>query len=276
MSKKIYKNNWISIYSGFHKSSFRIGPASYFDDRAHIHIVPTILIPLIGMFFTGFTLWSLIFIPFIFIGYGQCFIDLPIRSGIDDSDYPEYGFYFYGEQGLIFTSFWWCWGRKNYCFNMPWQWTWVRTSIFKKDGSWEHETTKNKKDFYKDEWKNVVWKEEYSYVYKLKNGKIQERIATVKVEEREWRWKAFKWLPYPKMIHKDISVDFSYGGPIEREVIIEKENKPLKLQKQYTGEVGEKAGNDWKGGTLGCGYRMSQNETPLQTLRRMEKERIFN
>ena len=145
MSKPIFKNNWISIYPGLQKTSFRIGPASYFDDRAHIHIVPTVLIPLIGIFFTGLTLWSLLLIPFIFIGYGQCFIDLPIRSGIDECEYPQYGFYFYGEGGHLFTSFWLCLGRKNKCFYMPWDWDWVRTSILKKDGNWEHETRKNRK-----------------------------------------------------------------------------------------------------------------------------------
>jgi hypothetical protein len=273
MSKAIYKNNWISIYKGFHKPSFRIGPASYFDDRAHIHLVPTLLIPLIGIFFTGLTLWSLLLIPFIFFGYGQMFIDLPIRSGIDECDYPEYGFYLYGEYGKLFTSFWWCWGMEKKCFHMPWEWDWVRTSNLKKDGTWEHETKGNRKDFYKDEWQDIIWKEEYPYIYKLKGGKIQERIATVKVEEREWRWRGFKWLPYPKMIHKDISVEFSYGGPIDREVIIEKNG--FKLKKKYTGEVGERTGS-WKGGTLGCGYSMLPGESPEQTLRRMEKERVFN
>jgi hypothetical protein len=39
-------------------------------------------------------------------------------------------------------------------------------------------------------------------------------------------------------------------------------------------EVGEEAGS-WKGGVLGCGYTLLPNETPLQCLRRMEKERKF-
>ncbi len=32
----------------------------------------------------------------------------------------------------------------------------------------------------------------------------------------------------------------------------------------------------WKGGVLGCGYEMKPGETPKQTLRRMERERVFN
>jgi len=31
----------------------------------------------------------------------------------------------------------------------------------------------------------------------------------------------------------------------------------------------------WKGGTLGCGYTLRKNETPLECLKRMEVERNF-
>ena len=166
---------------------------------------------------------------------------------------------------------------------MPWEWDWFRSSTMLKDGSWFHETKNNRVIWFTKENKYGTYdwlqenalKEEHTYIYKLKSGEIQQRIATIKVEEREWRWRAFKWLPYPRMIRKTISVEFSYGGPIEREVILEKKNCPLKLKDKYTGEVGERTGG-WKGGTLGCGYDMLPNETPLQTLRRMEKERIFN
>jgi len=273
-NKNIYKNDWVAIYRGFEKMGFRIGPASYFDDRAHISFAPSILIPLVGIFFTGISFWSLIWIPFFIIGYGHIYLDLPIRSGIDDSEPPEYGFYFYGEGKRIFTSFWLCLGREKKCFHMPWEWEWVRTSKLRNDGTWENETRKNRKDFYDDKkWKDIIWTDEYPYVYNLKNGEKQERIATLKVEEREWRFRALKWLPFPRMINKSISIDFSYGGPIAREVIIEKDG--FKLKQKQSGEVGERAGG-WKGGTLGCSYSMLPRETPEQTLRRMEKERIFN
>jgi hypothetical protein len=41
---------------------------------------------------------------------------------------------------------------------------------------------------------------------------------------------------------------------------------------EFNDEVGERSGS-WKGGTLGCGYEILPNETPLMCLRRMEKER---
>ena len=42
----------------------------------------------------------------------------------------------------------------------------------------------------------------------------------------------------------------------------------------FDGEVGEETGS-WKGGCVGCGYEMLPGEVPLDTLRRMERDRKF-
>jgi hypothetical protein len=276
MAEKVFKNNWISIYKGFDKTSFRVGPASYFDDRMHFSFTPSLFIPLIGIFFTGLSFWSLIWIIFIFIGYGHIYLDLPIRSGIDDSEPPEYGFYFYGEGSKVFTSFWLCLGKKKKCIYMPWDLTWVRTSVLLRDGtSWEHSIIGDRKSFYEDKWKDIIWIETYPYTYTLKSGEIQHRNAEIKVEEMEWRWRALKWFPLINKKRKCIDVNFSYGGALERFVLLEKNGFKTPKSEKVTGEVGERTG-EWKGGTLGCGYEMLPNETPLETLRRMEKERVFN
>ena len=133
---------------------------------------------------------------------------------------------------------------------MPWSLDWVRTSALKKDGTWEHELKgKERKNFYEDKWNDILWSETYPYKYTLKSGEVQKRKATVKVDEREWRRRAFKWLTFFNKISRTIDVRFS-------------------------DEVGERTGS-WKGGTIGCGYDLLPNETPLECLRRMEKERKF-
>jgi len=141
-------------------------------------------------------------------------------------------------------------GSKWYTINMPWQYNWVRTSYLRKDGSWEHEYKGDNRNLYRSEWNHLWWSEEYPYTYKLKSGNIQERIATVKVEEREWRMCWFKWIKLLPKIQTTIAVTFS-------------------------DEVGERTGS-WKGGTIGCGYDLRKGESPLNCLRRMEKERKFN
>jgi len=273
--KKLFKNDWVSFYIGIDRSRFTLSPASYFDERFYIILTPTLLIPIIGVFFTGLSFWSLVWLLFIPYGYGCLYIHLPIYSGLDECDPPEYGFYFFGENLLRINSFVVCRGKtSNKYFNMPWYWVWERTSKLKKDGTWQHDLRKKKFDFYTKEWENEVWKEEYPFTYILKNGNIQQRLAIITVHEMEWRWKALKILPFPRMIRKSIDIQFEYGGPIEREIFFEKQGNKSKYLEKYTGEVGERTGG-WKGGTTGCSYSMRQNETPLETLRRMEKERKF-
>lgn len=135
-------------------------------------------------------------------------------------------------------------------FYFPNAYEWVRTSTLLKNQMWLHETKGNRKDWkYHKETEDILWKESHPYQYTLRDGEVQNVTATIGVSEREWRWRWFKWLPFPRRISKTIDVDFSE-------------------------EVGEERGS-WKGGTLGCGYEMLADETPVECLRRMEKERKF-
>lgn len=88
-------------------------------------------------------------------------------------------------------------------------------------------------------------KQSYPYRYLLSCGEVQERIATINAESRLW---IRPWIPFRKL-SRSINVEFDK-------------------------EVGERSGS-WKGGVLGCGYEMKRGETPQETLRRMERERVF-
>jgi hypothetical protein len=87
--------------------------------------------------------------------------------------------------------------------------------------------------------------ETHPYTYILKNGTVQERTATIQVESRTW---TRRWIPWRK-VSRYIDVRFS-------------------------DEVGERSGS-WKGGCIGCSYDLKDGETPLECLRRMERERKF-
>ena len=104
------------------------------------------------------------------------------------------------------------------------------------------------------DWKHVRHEilsqpEIHNFTYVLRNGTIQNRKAVIQEEEREWRWKLLLILPYPKRVSHYIEINFD-------------------------DEVGEETGS-WKGGTLGCSYQLLPSESPLECLRRMEKERKF-
>lgn len=225
--KENYKvGNWLEFYPGFRKLNFRVALAGYFDNRPEI----------------SFSL-----------GWGQFYIHLPfIRSKYYECDPPEYGFYFYGEGGWFPTSFWLCLGRKNKCFHLPWAMEWVRTSALKVDGTWEHETRGNRKNFYEDKWKDVLMKESYPYRWTQTNEEgiqVREVIATIRVEEREWRPRWFKWTKAFREVDKSLDITFSE-------------------------EIGKGVGS-WKGGVTGCSWRILPGETVLRALNRMENTRKF-
>lgn len=222
--RTFWKNDWMEFHPRFSKINFRVSPSSYFDNRAYV-------------------VFSL--------GWGQFYIHIPfIRSKREeDCEYPQYGFYFYGEGQWFPDTLVICKGEKNKHIYLPWSYDWVRTSLMLKDGTWEHETKGNRKSFYSDEWKEKRWVQTHPYKYTLANGKVQERLATIQVDEREWRPIWFKWTSLFKMVRTSIDIEFN-------------------------DEVGERSGS-WKGGTMGCSYNLLKEETPYDCLKRMERERKF-
>lgn len=222
--KESYKiGDWLEFYPGFRKLNFRVAPAGYLDSRAEISFS---------------------------IGWGQFYIHLPfLRSRHYECDPPEYGFYFFNEGGWFPNSFWLCLGRKRKCFYLPWSMDWVRTSTLRRDGTWEHETKGNTKNFYEGKWKEILMEESYPFRYVRENGEVQDRVATVRVEEREWRPKWFKWTKAFREISRSLDISFNE-------------------------EVGEGRGT-WKGGVIWCNSKILPGETVLEALRRMEQTRKF-
>ena len=209
-------------------------------------------------FYPGFKKWNFTIAPASYfdnraylsfcILWGQFYIHIPfIRSKYDVSDPPRYGFYFYSVSSWVPDSFVICKGKKNKFYDMPWSLDWIRTSILLNDGTWAHETKGNSQDFWKDEWVEKKWKEIHPYLNTRADGFMDYANATITVEEREWRPKWFKWTYLFKKVRRTISVEFDQG-------------------------IG-KGVDSYKGGTLGCGYDLLPNETPLKCLIRMMKER---
>ena len=168
---------------------------------------------------------------------------LPFRNKwTDECDCPKWGIAIHNNTFWLYKG-----GKGNMNGGSKW-WTWnipfitkdwVRTSILLKDDTWA-------KSFYDKELKDKQKKWDYVYTDKYDNEKIP---TTIYVEEREWRPKWLKWTKMFAIINRTIDVHFSK-------------------------EVGKRKGS-WKGGTLGCGYTLRKNETPLECLKRMEVERNF-
>lgn len=189
----------------------------------------------------------------------QVFLRLPFRWRKPDELMEAWGFCWpWDADGTSTIHF--RWGPRSKLVFLPWHPTWMRTSYLLPDGqTWIHELRPRYRvervaDSLGGHGFSLIrdipkWERKYHYRYVLRSGVVQDVTATVRVEERERRWRWFTWLAWPRGVQRSIAVDFS-------------------------GEVGERTGS-WKGGTIGCGYTLLPNETPLGCLRRMERERKF-
>jgi len=191
------------------------------------------------------------------------FITLPFlrRWHRDPKEMMEsWGFSAFGNDSVHFH-----WGSRTKILHAPWTWQWVRTSYLLDNDEWLHERAseirrQNKindpdasmarcRDFWETR-ETRSWHETHPFHYRLENGTLQERTATIRVEEREWRRWCFLRCPWLAKVRRSVWVEFN-------------------------DEVGERSGS-WKGGTIGCGTDLRRGETPGQALRRMERERVFD
>ena len=179
------------------------------------------------------------------LGFVQFYIPIGIsKTEWEFGDEPGWVFDFSREFGITL--------RWNHCYK---NWSWPFHTILLnryyegKYGQWLDMDYKFPEG---TEWRKNpgAKKETHPYTYVLRSGEVQERKATIIKE---------KWIRGRHLLSK-------IGWPSRIEYTIDVE---------FDKEVGEKSGS-WKGGCVGCGYTINEGETPLDTLRRMEKERIFN
>lgn len=174
----------------------------------------------------------------------ELFVFLPFFIRHDKSEeceHPRYGVYHLEDSFVV------CTGDEGKYIYYPWSYKWHRTSYLLKNGNWIHESKKHPiPDRWDDSFKEKLWSEVYPYTNVCESGTIDNVNALVRVEERQWR---MRWLPFIRRTEKTIDVNFS-------------------------SEVGRGKGS-WKGGVVGCGWVMKKGESPLDALRRMEKERTF-
>ena len=260
-NRNFYKNEWFEFHPLKWGVRTTLEKAGYFDERPQLdfYISQLIGIALIPVLILNFS-WWLLLLTFVLsvAGIGKIYLNLPFKTGINECESPEWGFYIFYHGFLSETNLVICLGKKRKYIHFPWNLEWYRTSyLLKTDGlslclgagDWIHEFKGKRKDLHDDKWNDILWEQTYPYIYILESGEVQERLATVKVKEMEWRR---RWLPFTSLFNQVIrSIDVNF-------------NK----------EVGERTGS-WKGGTVGCGYELKKGETPYDCLKRMEQERKF-
>jgi hypothetical protein len=251
---------WVTFYPEFGFGLY-VEKAGYFDERPELHTSVTQLFLLIALpFLLAQSVWFLGLLPFLFMGWGRLYINLPIKTGIQDCDSAAWGVNYHDSTIWIYIGGGGNdeGGRKCVTIPMPWKLTWVRNSTLLQDGySYFHETNKLRVSWFADkegerygshEWLNKnKWRATYLYLDKSDNTEVN---ATISVSEMEWRPLWFQWTGLFSKIKRTIDVEFDKG-------------------------VGGEKGS-WKGGVYGCGYELKKGETPFDCLKRMETERIFD
>jgi hypothetical protein len=176
--------------------------------------------------------------------WGSVHIKAPMlitqRENTEDWN-ASYGFTYF-ERAFQFK-----WRTRCKIIRLPWDWEHVRHTFLNLNGSVHHHEEKRRGHF---EQAPEGTKMVCDYIYVRRSGEVQHRTATINGEEREWRWRWFTWCPWPSRVSRSINVEFDR-------------------------EIGEEVGT-WKGGTVGCGWDWRHDESALESLRRMERERKFS
>lgn len=178
--------------------------------------------------------------------FGKLFIHLPLKPWF----VGEWGFTFFSICGGLPDQLHLNYGRKVKIIDLPWALDYCQTKYLMADGSWESDGRgKNIPDRWDESFRARLLTEVHPYLYVLKDGTAQKRLATITYETRNWRR---KWLPFTGL--------FSYTSPA--------------ISIEFNDGVGERV-HTWKGGVLGCNFRLKPGETGLDALKRMEATRKF-
>lgn len=112
---------WVSFYPQFN-SSFYVEKAGYFDERPQVHTSVTQLIALACLPLAFISAWFLLLIPFVFFGWGTLYINLPIKTGIQDCESAAWGFNYHDNTIWIYIGGGGNFegGKKWKTFSMPW------------------------------------------------------------------------------------------------------------------------------------------------------------
>lgn len=204
-------------------------------------------------------------IPFLFSIYlgieGVCRLKKKCHTGIV---IHNQGFWFYPLPFTMESNSKDPWWRKSYHWAFPWELNWYSTEVLEHKANlpflaktvWGQKQGDRKRSSGEDIFAAMRSRNEaattvtetYDYTYIRKNGEVQKRKASVHVTRMVWR---ARWWPLIHIQKVSTSIDV-----------------------QFNKEVGEGSGT-YKGGCVGSGYEMRIGETPLETLRRMERERKF-
>lgn len=172
------------------------------------------------------------------LGWGVLFIHFPwknkkpeVRYGEINNEQPQYGFYIYNED--VYSELSMYWGKHHKCYAFPWSLQFYKHTVLKDGKMVEQNMFFTGKQIQPD-----IVKLPFRYI--REDGLIQQAVAHCFIEQREWRRKWLKFSSLFNMIVRTVDIEF-------------KDDKGNYM------EIGNSS-NNWKGGTIGCSCRMTDEE----------------
>jgi hypothetical protein len=190
-----------------------------------------------------------IYRSWITIGFWRFFFKMylwkvkPFEGSFELDNSKRYGFTFFERSVHIHWS-------ETKVYSLPWDWDIVRHDLLMPDGRlyWRNDYAKKGKKYYY--WYGILECDEHPYpvvptqkqvakfvelVHHTRDGRKQVAKIRLTADEREWRWKWFKWLPWPN-----------------------KKNRVVDCHSDI--ELGDRAG-EWKGGLMGWSTEWKKDES---------------
>jgi hypothetical protein len=141
------------------------------------------------------------------IGAGRVYIQIPLWKASPWNEWdrtpPQYGISYHD------STFWLYYGADRwFAVDMPWSWRCVRHdlllpngTVFRQDSTW-NETFEQNRDRYDELQRTVA---EFVRVDRYTENFDQQSVRIrLTGEEREWRWKWLRRLPFPRRIRRTI------------------------------------------------------------------------
>lgn len=195
--------------------------------------------------------WSLSFMLF----KGRFFLNFPFKiKGFEEK--PEE----YGQHSIRTWGFSWrwfdpdmyastihfSWRHHTKYVELPWSFVHVQSTTLMNDGTWRPHLHYTASEAMQIIFEHNTATETYPYHYLLPSGDVQHCMATIHIEEREWRRRGWKKYPWFNLVRRTVEVRFD-----------------------------EPVGKGKGGGCIACSTELLIDQTPRDALKQMERTRRF-
>jgi hypothetical protein len=137
MKYKTEDPSWVTFFPTYCEG-FYIAKAGYFDERPEVVTSVTQLLVLAALpLLLTYSLWFLLLLPLLIVGWGELFIHLPIKTGLEQAESAQWGIDYHNQQLWLYLG-----GTPKgtsyivKSIDLPWAWVFHERKIKLSNGVW--------------------------------------------------------------------------------------------------------------------------------------------